>query len=276
MEPKSFKVFLPDGDPSGLRIVELVGWSGRCFVVPRTSLKAIKDRSDISGSAVYFLFGEDAETGERLVYIGESGTVQNRLTSHEAEKDYWQRAVIFADPPDRNYLESKATKLALEANRFVVKNKAQPQKEDISEFDEASNEQYFERLSTTLALLGYTIFEKPEESYADEKMYYLSGKGVDAKAKALEDGSMMVFAGSLGRIEETDSFTGWSKTARERFLAEGLLQTSKEKPESYVLTQDTLFKSPSAAAASLAGRAINGWTAWKDEQGNTLDENVRQ
>ena len=276
MEAKSFKVFLPDGDPSSLRIVELVGWSGKCFVVPRTSLKAIKDRSDTSSSAVYFLFGEDAETGDELVYIGESGTVQDRLTSHEAEKDYWQTAVIFADPPDRNYLEAKGTARAMEAGRFVVKNKAQPQKEDVSEFDEASNEQYFEQMSTTLALLGYTVFEKPEESYADEKTYFLSGDGVDAKAKALEDGSMMVFAGALGRIRETDSFIGWSKTARERYLDEGRLKKSEDYPSSYVLTQDTLFKSPSAAASTFTGRPTNGWTAWKDEQGNTLDENVRQ
>lgn len=40
--------------------------------------------------------------------------------------------------------------------------------------------------------------------------------------------------------------------------------------------KDYLFKSPSAAAATTTGRPINGWTAWRDESGNTLDSNLRK
>jgi hypothetical protein len=84
----------------------------------------------------------------------------------------------------------------------------------------------------------------------------------------------LVLAGATALIRETDSFGGWSKTARERFLKEKKLVI--KDAESYELTEDTIFKSPSAAAATLVGRPANGWTAWKDEVGNTLDDNVRK
>jgi predicted type IV restriction endonuclease len=76
-------------------------------------------------------------------------------------------------------------------------------------------------------------------------------------------------------VKETESFTGWSLAARKQFVVDETLKMT-EDGVSYVLTKDVLFKSPSAAAATLSGRAINGWTAWKDKDGNTLDENLRK
>ena len=34
---------------------------------------------------------------------------------------------------------------------------------------------------------------------------------------------------------------------------------------------DKTFSSPSSAASFCLGRSANGWTAWKDREGNTLD-----
>lgn len=85
---------------------------------------------------------------------------------------------------------------------------------------------------------------------------------------------MTVFAGSIARRKEVGSFTGWSKTARERFLKEAKMVLKGD--DSYVTTEDIIFKSPSAAAATLSGSPINGWISWKDEKGNTLDENLRK
>ncbi len=125
-----------------------------------------------------------------------------------------------------------------------------------------------------MSAFKYEVFEEVEDSYIDNTLYHLEADGVHAKAKVLENGALLVLAGATARIRETDSFHGWSKAARQRFLEEGTLVVKTE--EIYELTKDTIFKSPSAAAATLAGRSINGWTAWKDEQGNTLDDNVRK
>lgn len=157
---------------------------------------------------------------------------------------------------------------------MVVQNKVQPQENTLSEFQKVSVDQYFENIRFILSAFQYEVFEIVEQSYIDNTFYHLKADGVSAKAKALGDGAMIVFSGSIARIRETESFGGWSKTARERFIQEGKLVVKDS--DSYELTQDIVFKSPSAAAATLAGRPINGWTAWKDEQGNTLDENLRK
>lgn len=42
--------------------------------------------------------------------------------------------------------------------------------------------------------------------------------------------------------------------------------------EGYKMAQDYTFNSPSTAAGVLLGRAANGRTEWKDDQGRTLKE----
>ncbi len=107
------------------------------------------------------------------------------------------------------------------------------------------------------------------------KLYYRKAEGSEARAQLLSDGSLNVLKDSLARIRETEAFWGWSQAARKRFLEDGTFAENGDGM-SYVYTKDVLFKSPSAAAATTTGRPINGWTAWKDEAGNTLDENLRK
>ena len=45
---------------------------------------------------------------------------------------------------------------------------------------------------------------------------------------------------------------------------------------SYKYTKNVLFKTPSAAAATTLGSPVNGWDAWKDKDGNILDDNLRK
>lgn len=277
MKPKALQMLVPEGNPNGMKILELPGWSGKCFVVPRQSLKELKNRSEIDQPGLYLLFGTDEVTSEELVYIGESENFYTRVVNHDLKKDFWNVVVIFTGGLNRafvKYLEYRATTMAHDAKRMVVQNKVQPQENTLSEFEKVTVEQYFENLQFVLTVLGYEVFEKITESISDANIYYLKADGTDAKAQLLTDGSLNVLKGSLARIRETEAFWGWSKAARERFLTEGVLMDNKDGV-SYVFTKDVLFNSPSAAAATATGRPINGWTAWKDEKGNTLDENLR-
>lgn len=269
------QVVLPKGDPNGIKIVELTGWNGKAFIIPRMDISEIKERNEMNESGLYFLFGEDEETGDQLVYIGESGNCADRLESHDSEKDYWNQAFVFLSPPDRNYLESISTKLAKQANRYVIKNKIQPRQEKQNEFDRIKNERYFDGVKKIFLTFGFNVFESIEESIVDNELYYLKADGVDAKAQLLDDGTLNVLAGSSARIRETESFWGWSQNTRRQFMRDG---TFSEKGDgvSYIFTKNFLFKTPTAAAATTMGRPVNGWTAWKDEQGNTLDDNLRK
>lgn len=275
MEPLAMKLIFPKGDPNGIKIIDLTGWNGRAFVVPRTELGSLKDRPEMKASGLYFLFGEEENSGDELVYIGESGDCMGRLNSHDAEKDYWNVALVFLNPPDRNLLESISVKLAKEANRYIVKNGKKPRKEDKEEFDQILNERYLDGVKKILLTFGFPLFQSIQNAASGNKIYFLKIDGVNAKAQLLDDGSLNVLKGSTARIKETKSFWGWSLAARKRFLEEGTLKNIGDGI-SYVYTKDVLFKSPSAAAATTSGRPSNGWTMWKDDQGNTLDENLRK
>lgn len=265
------------GDPSGLKILELDGWTGKLFVIPRVNLKDIKNRTEINSPAIYFLFGSDENSTFENVYIGESETFYHRLENHDLNKDNWHLAMVFTgqvDKADVKYLENKSTLLAREINRYQVLNKVQPQENKLSEFKKISADNYFEKVQFIMSSLGYPLFQETK-STSDSKTYSLKIENIVARGKLLDDGNFMVLKDSEARIKETNSFVGgYAYAARREFLNNGTLVQSGN--QSYVFTKDVIFNSPSASGATIAGTATNGWLAWKDNQGNTLDENVRK
>jgi hypothetical protein len=275
MDALAMQIIFPKGDPNGIKIIELTGWNGKAFIVPRTEIALLRDRIEMKSSGLYFLFGEDEISGDQLVYIGESGDCAARLGSHDIQKDYWNTALVFLGPPDRNYLESASAKLAKESNRYIVKNSVQPRQEELNEFDKIKNERYFDGVKKILNTFDLPVFESVKDSIIDTNIYVLKADGVEAKAQLLDGGNLNVLAGSSARIRETEAFWGWSQNTRKQFIQDGTF-IEKGDDVSYILTKDFIFKSPSAAAATMTGRPINGWTAWKDEKGNTLDDNLRK
>lgn len=87
-EPFTLRVFVPTGDPDGLKIVDRMNWTGRGFDIPRESLGLVKQRTDISAPGVYVLVGhEEDELGNDypLAYVGQAEDVRLRLCQHETK-----------------------------------------------------------------------------------------------------------------------------------------------------------------------------------------------
>lgn len=263
---------------TGFKIAELENWPGKVFIVPRASLKDLKERSEVNNPAIYFLFGDSNEATRQRLYIGETETFLNRLMNHDQNKEFWNLAVIFIGGIDKakvKYLEYIASKEAKEIGRFDLENSTIPKKPHLAEYNEMATLDYFEKIKYILSVLNVPVFDNIKQSISDSKLYYLKGEGFRAEAQLLNDNSLVVFKGSLARKRETDSFWGWSQAARKKFLEDGIFIES-EDGISYVYTRDVIFTSPTAAAATTLGRSANGWTSWKDEDGNTLDENLRK
>ncbi len=55
------KILLPDGDPNGIKIIEISNWEGKAFVIPRGKLRDIREREESGHPAIYFLFGEESK-----------------------------------------------------------------------------------------------------------------------------------------------------------------------------------------------------------------------
>ncbi len=279
MPSKALQMLIPEGDPSGMKILMLSGWPGKCFIVPRQNLRELKNRIEVNQPALYFLFGLNEETEENLAYIGQTSTsFYERIAFHDKDKDFWNTAIIFTgeiDGGDARYLEQKSILLARKVNRISLINGVTPGEENLSEFARVRPDQYFETILFILQTLSYEIFDVVQESISDAKLYFLKSEGANAFAQLLKDGSLNVVKGSYARKRETIAFTGWAKEARRRFLEDGTLIDTGDGI-SYLYTKDIVFRTPSAAAATTVGSPINGWTAWKDKDGNTLDDNLRK
>lgn len=61
MAGRSIRIYLVDGDASGLLTAEVMNWSGKFVVSPRTMLKELAIREEVSRTGVYILAGPDPE-----------------------------------------------------------------------------------------------------------------------------------------------------------------------------------------------------------------------
>jgi hypothetical protein len=87
--PQTIQIFLPTGDPRGMRVAEITTRIVRVIEVPRSQLADFLKLPEATQVGMYFLIGELSEAGLPRVYIGQSGNVGNRLVQHNQSKDFW-------------------------------------------------------------------------------------------------------------------------------------------------------------------------------------------
>src|SRR3546814_3733517 len=62
--------------------------------VPRSLLSEFFRMPEAEQVGVYFLFGEDEQDGAPKAYIGQTGTLRQRLSQHGQQKEFWNRALV--------------------------------------------------------------------------------------------------------------------------------------------------------------------------------------
>jgi hypothetical protein len=276
--PKTIQIFLPSGDPRGLRIAEITTRIVQVIEVPRSRLDEFARMPESSQVGVYFLFGSAEDGAEQQVYIGQTGDLRTRLNSHLAKKAFWQRALLLVSRTNSLtqthalFLEWHCLKLATAANRYAVENGNAGSKPHTPAPLEADCLEIFETGSILLATLGFPVFEALGK-VAGAEIFHCNSAGSDARGMLTDDG-FVVLKGSIGRRENVPSIRG---TSDERFRAKlidlGVMRVDGDK---VVFERDHLFGSPSMAAVALLGRSDNGWTTWKSKDGRTLNEVKRQ
>jgi hypothetical protein len=279
-KPKTIKIFLIDGEPDGLRTVELSNWVGQSIVVPRNKLKEIKNRTECNKPAVYFLIGKESEDALLpMLYVGEAENLCNRLITHDNKKDFWQVAIAFISKDNNltkahvKYLESRCLFLANSAKRSEIKNESDPSLPLISESDTADMEEFLENLQILTSSLGYPIFQKivsKENADSTDPLFICAGKGVSGSGRITNDG-FVVYKGSTASVER-------SKTAIDRDSHKRLIEKLEDtnyiakQNGNFVFIKDYIFNSPTAAAEVILGHPASGWERWKTDKGQTLKE----
>ena len=90
---QTIQIYLPSGDPAGLRVANLTTRTVRVFEVPRSLLSEFLKRPEAGQVGVYYLFGAGDDETPRC-YIGQSGNVGVRLQQHTGTKDFWTKAMV--------------------------------------------------------------------------------------------------------------------------------------------------------------------------------------
>ena len=272
--PFSLKIFLPDGTPEGLRILEKSNWTGCGVYFPRPVFPEAKKRDEFFRTGVYILVGASDDKGLPTVYIGQGDVVRDRLDKHYSRKDFWTWCVFFVSKDESlnrahvQHLEARLIKLATDAKRCLLDNSAAPNPPHLSEADIADVESFLADVLSILPLTGLTVFEKPKRPSRKQRTFLARTKGIEAKGHESPEG-FVVREGSLAVSAEVKSIQGYLSSLRRDLLKQGVLEPADDALR---FTQDYTFSSPSTAAGVVLARSANGRQEWKTSDGTTLKE----
>ena len=282
---KTITLFLMDGSATGRIKCTLANWTGVAYKIPKTEIDSCRERNDLKQSGVYFLFGTSEETGKSVVYIGQAGSrkkgegILSRLLEHKRnpDKDYWTEAVIFTTSNDSfgateiSYLENRFCNMAIEAERYIVKNSNDPAPGHITEEKESELEEFIDYASIVMGVLGHKVFipvsssdgtdAEKKDMKSGEPLFVLKTNKVNALGRRTSEGFVVLNSSELSPIP-TKSCPETIKHLREKY-AERINADN-------ILIEDTLFSSPSAAAGFVAFASANGLIMWVDSEGRTL------
>jgi len=278
---KSINLYLMDGDVNGRIKCTLANWTGLAFKIPRTALDLCKDRDELKQTGVYFLFGKDDQTDKSVVYVGQAGVrkngegILNRLLEHNRnpKKDYWTEAIAITTsndslgPTEISYLEHRFCQLAIEANRYDVKNGNDPTPGNPSEEKMSELEDFIEYAEVIIGTLGHKVFvplvsDTSDDSAAASEELYCTRNGVHAVGVRTADG-FVVKKGSTIALKLTKSCPEYVTKKREQ---------CKTQINGDTLLEDILFNTPSGASSFICGASTNGNVEWKNAAGVTLKE----
>ena len=256
---KTVTTYLIDGDPQGSQYVFISNKICQMFIIPRSNLSILNERTDLQTPAFYILLGEDDMTKPKA-YIGETENFKERVKDHDSKKAFWQKALIFISKDaamtkaDVQYLEYRAIADAKKAKNFVLnENKQTPNEPNLPEYQKDNMNEFFEDIKFLTSFIGCNIFEFVK--LKEEHLFYTKGRGCNAK----------------GFVNSSVPSFNW-KEKREKLINEYTVT----KNGLLVMESDKTFSSPSTAAYFCIGSSNNGWLVWKDKNGQTLDSVYRK
>lgn len=277
-KPFTLHIFVADGDPDGLRLIDRSNWNGKAIIFPRALYPQVRSRPEFQQTGVYLLLGPRPDGDGEILYVGEGDPVRPRFDDHYAKKDFWMRAVFFFAGVQLNkahvqFLEAQLVSLATAAKRTPLENGNKPSEPTLSEADRADMDVFLHNILDILPVLGIHAFEKSPLITAKGKTSVLicQGRGVKATGHDTPQG-FVVQSGSFAASDEVPSLQGHFPNVcklRADLLTSGVLVPKDDK---FLFTQDYTFNSPSLASGVVLGRSANGRTDWKDAAGQTLKQ----
>lgn len=276
--PKTIQIFLPSGDPTGVRIAEITTSVVRVIEFPRQELDAFLKMPEAKQVGVYLLFGEDEESGAKQLYIGQSGDLSKRLSHHNQKKDFWSKAVAIVSLTNNLtqthvlFLEWLAIREAKQVGRYELENGNEGSKPYTPAPMEADCQEIFNVSKTLLGTLGHPVFKAlTNGKVKQDELFYCTRNGVNGKGVMTDEG-FVVLKGSSGAEIVSEIYPSIIR-GREKAVKSGSAEIESSQ---FVFKKDYLFRTPSGASDVVIGKSSNGWIEWRNKAGKTLDDVYRK
>ncbi len=168
-DPFTIRIFVPDGNPEGIRLIDRMNWTGLGLVFPRANWPAVQKRAEMQRTGIYVLVGYRNENDDLpTLYVGQADGVRGRIDSHYKNKDFWDWAAVFVSTSGGlnrahvTWLEYALVKQAVDANRCYLDNGNVPQEPALSEAERADTQAFLKEILQILPLVGLRAFEIPK------------------------------------------------------------------------------------------------------------------
>lgn len=203
-KPYTIRLFVPDGDPNTFKIIDKMNWTGIGLEISRDTWIKHKNRNELEQAGVYILFGYQEGDDLPTLYIGQGDGVRNRIDSHEKNKEFWDKVLVFVSSnrglnrAHITWLEWALIQRAQNIGRCKLDNNSTPNEPILTESERADTQEFLNEILSIFPLVEIRVFEKAKKiEVASRKGNLTTKKGIKNTiiVPAQEEGFNEVFIG---------------------------------------------------------------------------------
>jgi hypothetical protein len=168
-KPYTIRLFVPDGDPDTFKIIAKMNWTGIGLEISREAWKKHKNRKELEQAGIYILFGYKEEDDLPTIYIGQGDGVKNRIESHEKNKTFWDKALVFVSSNGGlnrahiTWLEWALIQQAKNTGRCKLDNNVTPNEPILTESEKADTQEFLNEILSILPLVEIRVFDESKK-----------------------------------------------------------------------------------------------------------------
>ena len=286
----SVRVEYLDKNPSGMKIYKDRKLDAELVYTPKDSIRHMP-QFYTNRKCIYFLVNKTYRA-EKLnqLYVGQSDTIINRLSSHKRDKSFWNLALCgFGNynleyEIDLRFLEAETYKEIQKNGCYRLANEQKPDVRNIARGTKKHCDAFLSDLKILLQISNNLIFQKPQEddlagddqllpeasqSGADSQLLQSANQAIllvcrDARHGGeaygyYQAGQILVKKGSKANRHNKPSLPQSGIKMRQKLINGGILV---DQGNSYIFKKDYLFKTPTEAAQVIQSAPANGKTQW--------------
>jgi len=203
LKPYTIRLFVPDGNPNTIKIIDKMNWTGIGLEVSREAWSKYKNRKEFEQAGIYILFGyQEDEDDLPTLYIGQGDGIKNRIESHEKNKEFWDKVLVFVSSNGGlnrahiTWLEWALIKKAQDTGRCKLDNNTTPNEPILTESEKADTQEFLNEIYSILPLVEIRVFEEAKKIKVSTQIINTKKEIKDTiVVPAQEEGFKRVFLG---------------------------------------------------------------------------------